>query len=81
MKTTLGDFVEPAFGAINDVTGFTDDQETEMAAAVVELAHEVASYTGEPVHAAHAASAADAGVKIDWRSLLKTILPILLQLL
>jgi hypothetical protein len=76
MKTTLGDFVEPAFGAVADAA-ITDEQETEMAAAVVELAGEVESYSGQPTYAA----AATAPGKINWRELFKQLLPILLQLI
>jgi hypothetical protein len=76
MKTTLGDFIEPSFGAITDAN-ITDDQETEMTAAVVELANEVELTTGQATYAA----AADGASKINWRELFKAILPIILQLL
>jgi hypothetical protein len=78
MKTGIGDFVEPAFGAVNDEANSDKaEQETELAAAVVELANEVDSYTGQATYGA----AADASGKVNWRELFKTLLPILLQLL
>jgi hypothetical protein len=69
LKTGLGDFVQPTFGAA------ADGEETEMQAAVVELASEVNASQGYA-----AAGEVDAG-SVNWRELLKTLLPILLSLL
>jgi hypothetical protein len=71
MKTGIGDFVDPAFGSAVDA-----EQETELTAAVVELASEVESYSGQATY-----GAADGVGKINWRELFKTLLPILLQLI